>query len=580
MADISNKEFLEELEQITSALRIDIEAKQRDIDPSPEAILERRQRVLGGDFEFFVYTYFPHHMWLDEGQKPSEFQQYFMDWFPKAIDLDNYWKHWFVAPRGEGKSTLAVKIAPVYIAVLALLQDEAVCEELGLTKPNIYIDFVILFGAEAKMPAKTLEVVKTELLSNGNLMLDFPEVCAKSPLWKIGEFATPQGVRFESRGSEQSVRGAFHGASRPKLLLSDDIITDKEAKSATERDNRWAFLEAAVQYLGPPGKGVKFLGVNTVLNNDDPISRAEHAAGHIVHRFKAISQLPENMELWEQCRELMLYKDKEFEKQAAGKGRAVALEDKPSFKFWIKNKKRMSKGAKTSWPSVRSLYDLMAMRASNKREFNREMQGIAKSDEEQIFYRFETWVNRLNLWTPYGACDPSMGKTASADPSALLVGFWAKELGQLHLEYESRKVRGPSRLLKDLIKLQLEYKCLVWGFENNNAFDFMRQTYMKDALDEGVALPLRGVTATVPQEERIEGLEPFVINEPSQILFHTRRSRLLIDELENWPEKQSLHHYDLSCALTILWMIASTGAGGIPKIRSRKVTKSIGGYHV
>ncbi|ALU41909.1 hypothetical protein [Pseudoalteromonas rubra] len=579
MGDLNNKEFLAEIEQITAGLRLDIEAKQRDMDTSPEAIKARRQRVLGGDFEYFVYTYFPHHMWLDEGQKPSEFQSYFMNWFPEALKLTNGWKNWFVAPRGEGKSTLGVKIAPMYVAVLALLQDDDVCKELDLAKPDIFIDYTILFGAEAKMPAKTLEVVKTELLQNNNLMLDFPEVCQGSPVWKIGEFVTAQGVRFESRGAEQSVRGAFHGASRPKLLMADDIITDKEARSATERDSRWAFLEAAVQYLGPPDGTVKFLGVNTVLNSDDPISRAEHAPGHLVHRFKAIGNFPERMDLWEECRELMIYKDKEFEKKAAAKGQAVAKQDKPSFKFWLKNKRQMSKGAKTSWPSVRSLYDLMVMWASNKREFNREMQGIAKADDEMIFHPMEFWVHLPRIWTPYGACDPSMGRTAGADPSALLVGLFCKELSQLHLEYESRKVRGPSKLLNDLIRLQREYKCLVWGFENNNAFEYMRQDYVKRGIEEGVPLPLRGITATVSQEERIEGLEPYVTNQPAQILFHSK-TPLLIDELENWPEKQSNHHYDLSCCLTILWMIASTGAGGIPKVRSTKVTKSIGGYHV
>ncbi|MEC4091897.1 hypothetical protein VSO74_25020, partial [Pseudoalteromonas rubra] len=240
--DLNTKDFLNELEKLGATLRRDIEAKQRDIDPSPQAIMGRRKKVLAGDFEYFVYTYFPHHMWLDKGQKPSDFQQYFMNWYPKAIGLNNGWKHWFVAPRGEGKSTLAVKIAPIYVAVLALLQDEEICKALQLHKPAKFIDYVILFGAEAKMPAKTLEVVKTELLNNGNLKLDFPEICESSSTWKIGEFVTPQGVRFESRGAEQSVRGAFHGASRPKLLLSDDIITDKEAKSSTERDNRWAFL--------------------------------------------------------------------------------------------------------------------------------------------------------------------------------------------------------------------------------------------------------------------------------------------------------------------------------------------------
>lgn len=579
MADMNSKDFLEEINRITGALRRDIEAKERNLDPSPKGIKARRKRVLGGDFEFFVYTYFPHHMWLDDGQKPSEFQAYFMKWFPNAIELTNGWKNWFAAPRGEGKSTLAVKIAPIYIAALALLQDEEIRQSLGLNKPNIFMDYVILFGAEAKMPAKTLEVVKTELLNNNNLSLDFPEICSASAVWKIGEFVTPQGVRFESRGADQHVRGAFHGASRPKLLLSDDILTDKEAKSPTERDSRWRFMEAGIQYLGPPDGSVKFLGVNTVLNNDDPISRAESAPGHIVHKFKAIIQFPEHMERWNECRELMLHEDKAFEKRQAAKGIAVSTKDKPSYKFWIKHKRQMSKGSKVSWPSVRDLYDLMCMWAANKREFNREMQGIAKSDEEAIFYQFDFWVNRLSDWKAYGACDPSMGKTEKADPSSLLVGLYNRDSNQLHLEYESRKVRGASRLLNDLIRTQREYNCLVWGFENNNAFDYMRQDFIKRGLDQGIALPLRGVTATVGQDERIGALEPFITNQPAQILFHSK-CRLLMDELETWPDKQSSHHYDLSCALSILWMIASTGAGGVPQVSSRRVNKKIEGYHV
>jgi len=577
MADINSKDFLEELDKIAAMLRRDIEAKARKMDPSPEAIRARRKRVLSGDFQFFVYTYFPHHMWLDAGASPSEFQQYFMDWLPKALLLNSGWKHWYVAPRGEAKSTLGCKLAPVYVAVLALLNDEAVCKETGLKPLPLPIDYVILFGAEAKMPAKTLEVVKTELLSNSNLSLDFPELCQPSNHWKIGEFTTAQGVRFESRGADQAVRGAFHGASRPKLLLSDDIITDSEAKSPTERESRWRFLEASVQYLGPPDGSVKFLGVNTVLNNDDPISRAENAPGHIVHRFKAIKTFPRDMDRWSECRELMIYADKEAEKAAAAGGGALAKEDRPSFKFWLKHQKSMAAGAETSWPSVRSLYDLMAMWASNPREFNREMQGIAKGDDEQIFYRYEIWVNRLADWLPYGACDPSMGKTTTADPSAIVAGFWSRELKKLHIEYESRKVRGASLLLKDIIKVQKEFGCLVWGFENNNAFDYMRSDFKKRGLDEKVALPLRGVTSLISQEERIAALEPFVTDMPAQIAFH-EKCTLLKGELEDWPQKQPGHHFDLLCAASILWMIASTGMGGMPKVGSKKVQRSIQGY--
>jgi hypothetical protein len=577
MADLTSKEFLDELERAASLLRRDIEAKARQMDPSPAAITARRKRVLGGDFEYFVYTYFPHHMWLEPGAQPSDFQQQFMQWVPKALALATGWKHWYVAPRGEAKSTLACKILPLFLAAQGLLQLESVRMETRLPEPSLFLDYVILFGAEARMPAKTLEVVKTELLNNNNLALDFPELCKPSAHWKIGEFTTMQGVRFESRGADQAVRGAFHGASRPKVLLSDDIITDAEAKSPTERESRWRFLEASVQYLGPPDGSVKFLGVNTVLNNDDPISRAEHAPGHIVHKFKAIKTFPRDMDRWSECRELMIYADKEAEKAAAARGEALEKHKKPSFVFWLKHQKSMSAGAETSWPSVRSLYDLMAMWASNPREFNREMQGIAKGDDEQIFYRYEIWVNRLADWLPYGACDPSMGKTATADPSAIVAGFWSRELKKLHIEYESRKVRGASLLLKDIIKVQKEFGCLVWGFENNNAFDYMRSDFKSRALDESVALPLRGVTSLISQEERIAALEPFVTDMPAQIAFH-EKCTLLKGELEDWPQKQPGHHFDLLCAASILWMIASTGMGGMPKVGSKKVQRSIQGY--
>ena len=133
--------------------------------------------------------------------------------------------------------------------------------------------------------------------------------------------------------------------------------------------------------------------------------------------------------------------------------------------------------------------------------------------------------------------------------------------------------------MNDLIRLQREYKCITWGFENNNAFDYMRQDFIKRGLEQGVPLPLRGITATVSQEERIETLEPFVTNQPAQIAFHSK-CRLLIDEMETWPERQSHHHYDALCGLTLLWMVASTGAGGMPKVRSTNVNKNIGGYHV
>ncbi|MCZ7655539.1 MAG: hypothetical protein M5R42_16735 [Rhodocyclaceae bacterium] len=243
------------------------------LDPSPEARRERRRRVLTqSDFQFFAYTYFPHHI----RPPASQFHRHAFGRIPLILDKE---------AGAEGMVGGAARRGQV----LDLHQDRAVLvlgarhpagrgvpRRAGMGRPAAVLhDYGVLLGAETKLPSKLLEVVKAELTLNAALALDFPEACGRGDLWKIGEFVTRLGVKWESFGAEQAIRGTFHGASRPKLLAGDDLITDKEAKSPTECTNRWDWLEKAIDYLGPPEGNVKFLGVGTVLNKNDPISHAK-----------------------------------------------------------------------------------------------------------------------------------------------------------------------------------------------------------------------------------------------------------------------------------------------------------------
>lgn len=573
MIDLSEKQFLDEIAAQAISLRKEIEAKRLGLDTSPKAIAKRRRRVLvGKDFEFFAYTYFPHHVW----GKPSKFQKHFCNRFPQLLEQNTGCREWWKAPRGEAKSSLATKIGPCWVAAQALLQRQDVRVELGLdANLPAFMDYLVVLGAETKFPAKLLEVAKTELTLNANLEMDFPEVCGKTSNWKIGECTTRTGVKFESFGAEQAIRGTFHGASRPKVLLGDDLITDKEAKSPTERDNRWNWLEKAVDYLGPPDGSVKFIGVGTALNTDDPISRAAHTVGHVVHHFKALECLPTHMDLWEQCEELMRNEDSRAIEKTTLKGKVISDKELPSYKFYLKNKKKMDIGAVTSWPSVRSLYWLMRQRAKNPRAFGTEMQGEARNDEDAVFTNLSYWVSRLHHWIMFGACDPSMGKGETSDPSAILVGGFDTRVNKLHVIEAAIKRRVPSKLCADLISMQREYNCQAWGFENNNAYEHMRTSFIDVAIDQKVSLPLVGVTTTVAPEVRIDSLEPFITDLDPKILFHAKLS-LLLAELNDWPEPQSHHHYDGLTALQILWMIAVSRAGGIPKIATPGGKKSHG----
>lgn len=554
----SARDFVKELARLKLKLRKDIQAHETGLDASPDAIRERRRRVLSGDYEFFAYTYFPHHI---RGKK-SLFHEHFCGRIPQLLSSASGCSEWWIAPRGEAKSSLLTKITPVWCVVQGLWENDNIIRELGLTgEKKPFIDYIILLGAETSLPAKLLEVVKTELTVNSMLALDFPEICGRGPQWKIGEFITRNDIKMEAYGAEQAIRGTFHGASRPKLLLGDDLITDSEAKSPTERKNRWDWIGKAIEYLGPPDGTVKYIGVGTVLDKDDPISRAKRTIGHVVHHFKAIEQLPENMELWENCIELMLNQDKPAQDEASRNNRFLRDDELPSYLFYLKNKNEMDKGAVTSWPSVRSLFWLMRQRAKNKRAFNTEMQGEPRTDEDKVFHNIRYLERRWKHWRIFGACDPSMGKGQSSDPSSIIIGGYDPETLQLNVMECDKKRRLPSKLEADLISAQREFNCLAIGFENNNAYEHSRTTFINAALRQGVALPLVGVTATVGLEIRVDSLEPYINDAFSPRIIFDRKNILLLDELDTWPEKQSGHHYDGLSALHILWMIAVSRTG-------------------
>lgn len=576
--DLSTKEFKDELADLVGSLRRDIEAHQAGLDASPEAIKARRKRVLMGDYQFFAYTYFPHHI----RGIPSLFQAQFCSRFPQLLRQTSGVKEWWIAPRGEAKSSLSTKIGPVWCCVQALLQRKEVQAEIGWTGPlPPFIDYVILLGAETKLPTKLVEVVKTELTMNAALALDFPEVCGKGPLWKVGEVVSKTGVKVEPFGAEQAIRGTFHGASRPKLLMGDDLITDSEAKSPTERENRWTWLTKAIDYLGPPDGSVKYCGVGTILDKDDPISRAKRTIGHVVHHFRAIEQLPNDMALWERCEEMMRNDDARALEAAAKANQVVPDQELPSYRFYLANKAAMDEGAVISWPAVRTLFWLMRQRATASKAFNTEMQGDPRSEEDKVFSPYQFWVQRLHDWIMFGACDPSMGKGETSDPSAILVGGYDQRMKRLNVIEAMIKRRVPSKLGADLIAVQKEFRCRAIAFENNNAYEHSRQTFVSTALDEGIALPLIGVTATVPAEVRIDSLEPFITDLFPRIVFHARLVQLL-SELDTWPEPQTNHHYDGLTALHLLWHVAitrSSGHYGIESLPRRSQRENDYGHH-
>ncbi|WP_295451940.1 hypothetical protein [uncultured Thiodictyon sp.] len=554
---LTARAFLRELADDRARLQRDIEARRLDLDPSPEARTARRRRVLvDQDYWWWATTYFPHYL-RGEG---SSFQRHFAQRAPQLLRGSAGCVEWWIAPRGEAKTSLATKLLPLWCAIDILLQQPDVRAEVGWSggvPPPI--DYILLLSAETRLPTKALDAIKTELTCNASLALDWPEVCGQGRIWRVAEVLTASGVKIEPFGAEQAVRGSAHGAARPKLLLPDDLITDSEAKSPTERENRWTWVTRAVEYLGPPDGSVKVLGVGTILHQDDPISRAKKTPGHLVHHFRALEQEPIRKDLWGKCEELMRNEDRRAELVAADAGRKLPVAELPSHRYYIRHQKQMDQGARVSWPGVRSLYELIAKRVRAPRAFATEMQGDGQT-EDRVFASWTWWNGEPGAgWIALGAVDMSIGGPRN-HPSGILWGYWNPTHKTLHVREDSVKRRAPSKLRSDLVAGQRRHHARHIAWENNQAQEDSRRTSIQYGLEQGCPLPLVGVTAIEDRVVRIESLEPYLTDPVAPSILIHPACAALVSELETWPEAQPHHDYEALCCLYMLWGLAASRA--------------------
>ena len=122
--------------------------------------------------------------------------------------------------------------------------------------------------------------------------------------------------------------------------------------------------------------------------------------------------------------------------------------------------------------------------------------------------------------------------------------------------------RVPDLQISHIIQFQRQYGCMVWGFESIQFQEFMRQELIKRSAQQGCPVPAVALTPHTDKNLRIESLSPHVNN--GLILFYQGHT-VLNSQVRHWPEAD---HDDGPDCLQMLWMLAVSRAGGIPKIRT------------
>lgn len=539
----TSKAFLDGIAALAEDLRRQIDADMDGWDITPEAVAERRRKVLDpvGGFAFFDSTYFPHY----GKAEPSELHKFLYQRLPQIVNTPSGQRDAIAAPRGEAKST---KISMSFVLWCLIAEIK--------WYPIIVMD---AFEQAAEM----LEAVKAELEANPRLQSDFPEACGQGKAWRVGVIVTRNGRKVEAFGSAKKIRGRRHGPHRPDLAVLDDIENDENVTTPAQRDKLQKFVTKGVLNLGPPDDSMDAIMVGTVLHYDSVLARFLKNPLWNRKVFKAIIQWPDRMDLWDQFEELLLNGGT----PQAGEAAAMAL--------YQENRAAMDAGAVVSWPSVRPLHKLMVKRAREGHDaFDSEQQNDPTSGEDAPFANsIRFWVNRLAEWIFYGACDPSLGKQAQGrDPSAIGVGGFNRETGVLDVVEAKIRKRVPDKIISDIIEVQREYNCLVWGVETVQFQEFMATELVKRSAREGVPVPVRMLVPIADKTMRIEALQPHMHN--GLLRLHPSLTTL-IDMFRHFPKAD---HDDGPDMVSMLWMLAVTGGMAVALQSGGQVSEALQRY--
>ena len=533
----SKQAFLKDMADVAKSLRLTIEAEVEGFVVSEEAqaarLAKATQQTREG-FEFFARTYFPHYVKLPN----SKLHDYLYDRLPAILRNPKGQTDAIAAPRGEAKSTICSQIFVIWCVV------------------NDWKHYPCIIMDAFDQASVMLEAVKAELEFNQRLLMDFPAATGVGRVWQSAVAVTRNNVKIEAFGSGKKIRGRRHGPHRPDLVILDDIENDENVANPAQRDKLEKWLDKGVMKLGGAADKFDVVYIGTVLHYDSVLARKLKNAFWRRRSFKAILQWPDNMHLWDSWEAIVREEDIPLIQEAEDEGREVDESQLPSHLYYVENREAMDAGAVVSWPEGRPLYKLMWLRARDGHSsFDSEYQNDPLSAEDAPFAGcLHFWVNQLAEWVFYGACDPSMGKTAARnDPSAILVGGFDRRTGVLDVIEAQIMKRKPDKIIMDVIALQREYHCLLWAVEIVQFQEFFKDELVKRSAQLGIPVPAKGFLRTNDKDLDIESLQPHCAN---QLIRFRHRLVALEDQLTHWPKAD---HDDGPDGLYMLWKAATSG---------------------
>ena len=414
------------------------------------------------------------------------------------------------APRGHAKSTVMSLQNVLHAALYG------------------YKRYILLISDTEAQAVGFLDAIKNELETNERILADFGAQAGK--VWKTGSIVLANGCRIDAVGSGQKLRGRRNYERRPDLILCDDIENDEGVRTAEQRQKTADWFWKAVCKSGD--RYTDILVIGTILHHDSLLSNLLENPGFQSRKYRAVLSEPPSplWQTWENLATDLADPDREQTAHA----------------FFFKHRKEMLTGARVLWPEKLSYYDLRLMRLTEgEAAFNSEMQNqpidpAACLFSAQWFRYYDPAATDFHApgFRFYGYCDPSLGRTATSDYSAIITLAVEEDSGLAYVYDADIQRRHPDKIISDILDKERQLRrqtgrgYTLFGAETNQFQWFLKETLARESARQGLYLPIQGVRATEDKTMRVESLQPDVKN--GYILFRKDQT-LLLHQLSQFP---------------------------------------------
>jgi predicted phage terminase large subunit-like protein len=425
------------------------------------------------------------------------------------------------APRGHAKSTI---VSLVYVLWCILYDKERL---------------ILIASNTTEQAATLLKDIKHQLRYNPLILSDFPEICrAKKPKpWRDNKIQLPNGAMICVYGAGQSPRGIKNDKDRPGLIIADDLENEEQAESEEQREKLRSWFSGTLLNTGHPDTNVIVIG--TILNHNSLLANLidpDRTPGWYGKKYQAIEESSAYPQLWEKWATIFRSRE-EFEGKTGPDAAKM---------FFDAYEEYMLKGTKVLWSEWETYYDLMVLRETEGDiYFQREKQNCPLDPKQCIFKKenMTFWdeqyrdtqhliesVGRYAVY--YGSCDPSLGKSARGDYTAIIVLLKDNRTKVMYVIAADLVQCAPDKSLQKIVQYADMYRISQFVVESNNFQKLLVDDLKRRLLKIGNRTRVKSVHHTSQKQARICSLEPYVSQ--GRLQFNSKH-HMLLQQLIQYP---------------------------------------------